>query len=183
MEYTLAEQRGSNTWEIADIPSNSRIVQTFNVDQLRHSHIDHSRPQPAPPPIRVITRSGSTPIIVYEVEKILDWRQNEKGSVEFLVKWMGLTADKESTWEKQHAFTGAKEILSKFILQPENAELAHLLHWPRNPIAKKNITCGLKRKSRAKGAEPSRRSSRIQQRNSPTGNVDDRKFIATGLSS
>jgi len=50
-ECTLGKQRGPNAFEIADLPSNSRISETFNVDRLRPSYIDHSREQAPPPPI------------------------------------------------------------------------------------------------------------------------------------
>lgn len=161
-EFTLGEQRGPNAFEIADLPSNSRIAQTFNVDQLRHSNIDHSRSQPAPPPIRVVPQSGATPSVEYEVEDILDWRQDQKGTIEFQVKWVGLNKPEDITWEKQQAFTGAKEALSNFICRPENAELAHLLRWPRSTIVTETQPIGKGKKSRPKGQPPSRRSSRIQ---------------------
>ena len=89
-EFTLGDQRGPNAFEMADLLSNSRLSETFNVDRLRPSHIDHSRPQPPPPPIPVITRVGELPAVEYEVEKIVDWRQSSVGTIEFLVKWVGL---------------------------------------------------------------------------------------------
>jgi len=163
-EFTLGEQRGPNASEIADLPSNSRISQTFNVDQLRHSKIDHSRLQHAPPPIRVVPRPEAAPSVEYQVEKILDWRQVQKGTIEFQVKWVGLDKPEDITWENQHAFTGAKEALSQFICNPENAELAHLLRWPRTTLEAKTTAIGRGKKSRTKGEIPSGRSSRIQAR-------------------
>ena len=160
----MGEQRGPNAFEIADHPSNSRIAQTFNVDQLRHSNIDHSRlqPAPSPPPIRVVPQSGATPSVEYEVEDILDWRQDQKGAIKFQVKWVGLNKPEDIIWEKQQAFTGAKEALSNFICRPENAELAHLLRWPHSTIVAETQPVGKGKKSRPKGQPPSRRSSRIQ---------------------
>ena len=166
-EFTLGEQRGPNAFEIADLPSNSRIAQTFNVDQLRHSNIDHSRPQAPPPPICLVPLSGATPRVEYEVENILDWRQDQKGSIQFQVKWVGLNKPEDITWEKQQAFTGAKEALSDFICRPENAELAHLLRWPQTTRVAQAKVPNHRSKLRIKGKPPSRRSSRIQARASP----------------
>jgi len=161
-EFTLGEQRGANAFEIADLPSNSRMAETFNVDQLRPSQIDHSRSQPKPPPVRVISHPGSPPTVEYEVEKILEWRQDDKGKAEFLVKWVGLDAENDLTWEKQNAFTGAREALSDFISLPQNAELAHILRWPRKATTHDKAPSIRARKERIKGKSPSRRSSRIQ---------------------
>ena len=41
-EFTLGKQRGPNAFEIADLPENSRISETFNVDRLPPSYRDHS---------------------------------------------------------------------------------------------------------------------------------------------
>ena len=160
-EFTLGKQRGPNAFEIADLPANSRISEIFNVDRLRPSYIDHSRKQPPPPPMRVITQAGTAPVVEYEVERILDWRKNKQGVVEFLVKWVGLDEKDDSTWETQAAFTGAKETLSDFILEPQNDELARLLHWPRKISQTKENTHPLRKRTRIKGGPPSRRSSRL----------------------
>ena len=167
LTFTLGEQRGPNAFEIADLPSNSRIAQTFNVDQLRHSNIDHSRPQPPPPPIRVVPQSGATPSVEYEVENILDWRQDQKGTIEFQVKWVGLNKPGDITWEKQQAFSGAKEALSDFICRPENAELAHLIHWPQITKVAHATASSHGSKPRTQGQPPTRCSSRIQARAAP----------------
>ena len=166
-EFTLGQQWGPNAFEIADLPSNSRIAQTFNVDQLRHSNIDHSRPQAPLPPISVVPQSGATPSVEYEVENILDWRQDQKESIEFQVKWVGLNKPEDITWEKQQAFTRAKEPLSDFICRPENAELAQLLRWPQTTRVALATVPNHRSKLRNKGKPPSRRSSRIQVRASP----------------
>ena len=102
-------------------------------------------------------------MVEYEVQQILDWRKNQEGKVEFLVKWVGLNNNNDSTWEEQEAFPGAKEVLSDFILEPENSELAHFLGWSRgiSTVGKHTSSGRPQRRSRLKGGQPSRRSSRI----------------------
>jgi len=138
------------------------MAETFNVDHLRPSQIDHSRSQPKPPPVRVISHPGSPPTVEYEVDKILEWRQDDKGTAEFLVKWVGLDAENDLTWEKQNAFTGAREALSDFISLPQNTELAHILRWPRTSTTHDKAPSIRALKEQIKGKSPSQRSSRIQ---------------------
>jgi len=171
-EFTLGKQRGPNTFEIADLPSNSRISETFNVDRLRPSYIDHSREQAPPPPIRVLTHPRNLPVVEYEAEKILDWRKNKVGTVEFLVKWVGLNQKGDSTWETRAALAGAKDILSDFILEPQNDELAHLLRWPRRVSTVGKTTRFPQKKSKSKGMEPTRRRPRLLTKHSNPVNPD-----------
>ena len=168
-EFTLGKQRGPDAFEIADLPANSQISETFNIDRLRPSYIDHSRKQPPPPPIRVVTQPGTIQVVEYEVERILDWRKNKEGAVEFLVKWVGLNEEDDSTWETQTAFTGAKETLSDFILEPQNDELARLLHWPRKISTAKENTHPIRKRSKINRSQPSRRSPRLLAMRTDTG--------------
>lgn len=106
--------------EIADLPANSRISETFDVDRLRPSYIDHTRKHPHhPAAIRGVTQPGTVPVFEYEVDKIVDWRKNKPGVVEFLVTSVGLNEQDNSPSDTQAVFTGAKEALSDFILEPK----------------------------------------------------------------
>ena len=71
-EFTLGKQRGPNAFEITDLPENSRISVTFNVDRLCLSYIDHSRAQAQPPPVRVVAHAEVLLVVEYEVEWFLD---------------------------------------------------------------------------------------------------------------
>ncbi|PUU74845.1 hypothetical protein B9Z19DRAFT_1067905 [Tuber borchii] len=162
------------TYGNAGPEQDSKAASEYQLRWLRHSNIDHSRSQPLPPPIRVVQQAGMIPSVEYEVEKILDWRQSHKGVIEFQLKWVGLDRPEDITWEKQQAFTGAKETLSEFICQPENAELAHLLRWPRTTRVEGTTLPTSGKKQKAKGQQPSRRSARIQARTATEINYQSR---------
>ena len=132
-----------------------RISETFNVDQLRTSYINQARKQPPPPLILVLTQPGTIPVVEYEVERILDWRKNKQGVVEFLVKWVGLNEKDDSIWKTQVAFPGAKETLSDFILEPQNDELARLFHWPQKVSMAKENANPIRKRTKIKGSQPS----------------------------
>ena len=169
----MGNQRGPNAFEIATLLANSRISETFNVDRLRPFYIDYSREQAPPPPIRVLRHPGTQPVVEYEVlEKILDWRKNKVGTVEFLVKWVGLSGKDDSTWETRAALAGAKNVLSDTILEPQNDKLAYLIHWPRQVSTVGKTTKRPQRKSRSKGTEPTEKSSRLLTKHSDLVNAD-----------
>ena len=94
--------------------------------------------------------------------------------MEFLVKWVGLNNDDDSTWEAQEAFTGAKEVLSDFILEPQCDELAHFLGWSRGiSTASKHASSARPQRSiKLKGGQPSRRSSRILAMRTDVGTMN-----------
>jgi len=121
-----------------------------------------------------VAHPGLRPVVEYEVERILNWRKNQEGKVEFLVKWVRLNNNNDSTWEEQKAFTGAKEVLSDFILEPENSELAHFLGWYHGiSTVRKHTSSGRpQRRSRLKGGRPSRRSSRISAMRTDVGTAN-----------
>jgi hypothetical protein len=111
-EFELGERRGENAFDVL-LPSHWRLARTFNVDRLKHSTIDHSRPQ-APAPALRVEGTSSDRHAEYGVEEIRSWRRNpeEGGRLEYEVKWED---DEELSWEPEESFgRGGKEILEEF---------------------------------------------------------------------
>jgi len=118
-EFELGKARGENAFEIANFPKHWRLSHTVNVDMLKHSTVDHSRPQDGHPPLRIERNHGfSNPEASFELEKILSRRRNpaKKGRVEFEVKWVG---KEEHTWEPLENLTHAEEALADFKMREE----------------------------------------------------------------
>ena len=104
-----------------------KIHKTFNVSLFKKCSIDESRPQPPPPPVRVI-KSGDAE---YEIDKILKWRVSDtpgQHNVDFLTKWKGYSVD-ESTWEPLYHLSryGGKKALQEYITETNNDELFKLV--------------------------------------------------------
>jgi len=118
-EFELGKARGENAFEIADFPKHWRLSRTVNVDMLKHSTVDHARPQDGPPPLRIERNDAfSDAEACFELEKILSRRRNsaKKGRVEFEVKWVG---EEEHTWEPLENLTHAEEALADFKMREE----------------------------------------------------------------
>ncbi|KAG0138464.1 hypothetical protein HOY82DRAFT_534599 [Tuber indicum] len=113
-EFELGRARGENTFEIADFPKHWKHSRTINVDMLKKSTVDHSRPQDGPPPLRIKRNHGFPDVEAsFELERIMSKRRNadKKERVEFEVKWVG---KEEHTWEPLENLTHAEEALADF---------------------------------------------------------------------
>jgi hypothetical protein len=157
--YTLGMQRGNgNAFEIADMPEHLRIHKTYNVSEFKRCTIDESRPQEAPPPIRV-TKSGDAE---YGLEAIREWRV-EKGKAEFRVQWEG-QSEEECTWEPLTNLTrfGGKERVREYAAIMNDESLNTLLPKNLRPADPSAPPESRARAATIKGLPPTRRSARIE---------------------
>jgi hypothetical protein len=154
-------QRGNgNAFEIADMPEHLRIHKTYNVSEFKRCTIDESRPQEAPPPIRV-TKSGDAE---YGLEAIREWRV-EKGKAEFRVQWEG-QSEEECTWEPLTNLTrfGGKETVREYAATMNDESLNKLLPKnlrPADPSRPPKSATTRPRAAKIKGLPPTRRSARV----------------------
>jgi hypothetical protein len=91
--FTLGKQYGDNAFEVIDIPRTWQVHNTFNVSRFKHCHIDESRPQQPPPPMRS-TAAGQH----WEVEAIRSHKGSMLKDLQYEVKWADYSED-ENTWE------------------------------------------------------------------------------------
>jgi hypothetical protein len=118
--FTLLAQRSPVSFQV-ELPPTMRIHDVFHVDRLKPY-----LPSPeslgrrvAPPPDPEIVDGE----IEYEVEAILDHRTKRR-KMEFLVKWLGYDAAKDSTWVPFKDMANSPDILRTYC---QTHDLLHLL--------------------------------------------------------
>lgn len=88
--FKIAEKTGTVNYRL-ELPEGSRLHPVFHVSML----------EPAPEAVPLATNTQLQPENdpdVYEVEKILDARTNQRGQLEYLIKWEGYE-NADNTWE------------------------------------------------------------------------------------
>jgi hypothetical protein len=132
--HKLVQARGENAFEL-DLPGHLRASRTRNVGEFKRDQVDYARDQAPPPPVRV-TKAGQSE---YEIEKILNWRENEDHKAEFKVKWLGWDAEEDNTWEPLTNITryGGKDIFRAYVTAENSEALYRLVPKTYRPAAKK----------------------------------------------
>lgn len=113
--FTLLQQRSPVSFQV-ELPPTMRIHDVFHVDRFKpfiSSPESLGRRSLPPPEPEVINGE-----VEYEVEAILAHRSRRR-RMEFLVKWAGYDAAKDSTWEPLKALTNSPTILHKYCQEHE----------------------------------------------------------------
>lgn len=104
---TVEEQIGSSAFKV-NIPGLHNVHPVFHASLLEPYSDNTLIPHPNLPIVDVLRSFGDD---VYEVEKIIQRRQNSSGGWEYLIKWKGYSAE-ENSWEPGSFISG--NTLQKF---------------------------------------------------------------------
>ena len=132
--HKLIQARGENAFEL-DLPGHLCASRTRNVGEFKRDQVDYAREQAPPPPVRV-TKVGQSE---YEIERILNWRENEDHEAEFEIKWLGWDDEEANTWEPVTNITryGGKDTFRAYVTAQDNEALYKLVPKTYRPAVKK----------------------------------------------